>query len=111
LLRAVRRRDRSCLRLPASASVRRDGVGGRSIASSLPFLEQAKARYLQQTGDPVAAQQLAWQALQNLREQQSSALAYFDCFWLFAVVMFALIFVVFVMKRSVAEKGARAGAA
>jgi MFS transporter, DHA2 family, multidrug resistance protein len=73
------------------------------------FVEQAQARFLQQTGDPAAAQQLAWKALENLRDQQASALAYFDCFWLFAVVMLALIFVVFVMKRSVAEKGARVG--
>jgi DHA2 family multidrug resistance protein len=74
------------------------------------FLEQAQARFLQQTGDPAAAQQLAWQALANLRQQQSSALAYFDCFFLFAVAMLALIVVVFVMKRSVAEKDARIGA-
>jgi DHA2 family multidrug resistance protein len=73
------------------------------------FLEQTQARFLQQTGDPAAAQQLAWKALENLRDQQASALAYFDCFWLFAVVMLALIFVVFVMKHSVAEKGARVG--
>ena len=73
------------------------------------FLEQAQARFLQQTGDPAAAQQLAWQALEKLREQQSSALAYFDNFWLFAVLMLALTAVVFVMKRSVAEKGARVG--
>jgi DHA2 family multidrug resistance protein len=70
------------------------------------FLEQAQARFLQMTGDPAAAQQLAWQALENLRHQQSSALAYFDCFFLFAVSMLALTFVVFLMKRSVAEKGA-----
>ncbi|MGB6445669.1 MAG: DHA2 family efflux MFS transporter permease subunit, partial [Xanthobacteraceae bacterium] len=73
------------------------------------FLEQAQARFLQQTGDPAAAQQLAWQALENLREQQASALAYFDTFWLFAVVMLTLILVVFFMKRSVAEKGAHIG--
>jgi DHA2 family multidrug resistance protein len=73
------------------------------------FLEQAQARFLQQTGDPAAAQQLAWQALENLRHQQASALAYFDCFWLFAVVILAATFVVFLMKRSVAEKGARIG--
>jgi DHA2 family multidrug resistance protein len=73
------------------------------------FLEQAQARFLQQTGDPAAAQQLAWQALANLRQQQSSSLAYFDCFFLFGVAMLALIVVVFVMKRSVAEKGARPG--
>ncbi|HEY2532561.1 MAG TPA: DHA2 family efflux MFS transporter permease subunit [Xanthobacteraceae bacterium] len=73
------------------------------------FLEQAQARFLQQTGDPAAAQQLAWQALENLRQQQASALAYFDCFWLFAVTMLALTFVVLFMKRSVAEKGTRIG--
>jgi len=48
------------------------------------FLDQARALFLQQTGDPVAAQQLAWQALENLRQQQASALAYFDVFWLLA---------------------------
>jgi DHA2 family multidrug resistance protein len=73
------------------------------------FLEQAQARFLQQTGDPANAQQLALQALENLRQQQASALAYFDCFWLFAVVMFVLTLVVFLMKRSVAEKGTRIG--
>jgi hypothetical protein len=73
------------------------------------FLEQAQARLLQQTGDPAAAQQLALQALENLRQQQASSLAYFDCFWLFAVLMLAVTLVVLVMKRSVAEKGARVG--
>jgi len=73
------------------------------------FLEQAQARFLQQTGDPAAAQQLAWQALENLRQQQASSLAYFDCFWLFAVVILALTLAVLLMKRSVAEKGAPVG--
>ena len=74
------------------------------------FLEQAQARFLQQTGDPAAARQLAWLALENLRHQQASALAYFECFWLFAVAMLAVTFVVLFMKRSVAEKGAQVGA-
>jgi DHA2 family multidrug resistance protein len=73
------------------------------------FLEQAQARFLQQTGDPAAAQQLAWQALENLRQQQASALAYFDVFWLLAAVILVLVPVVLLMKRSVAEKGARVG--
>jgi MFS transporter, DHA2 family, multidrug resistance protein len=73
------------------------------------FLEQAQARFLQQTGDPATAQQLAWQALENLRQQQASALAYFDVFWLSAAVMLMLVPVVLLMKRSVAEKGARVG--
>jgi len=73
------------------------------------FLGQAQARFLQQTGDPATAQQLAWQALDNLRQHQASALSYFDCFWLFAIVMLALTLAVLLMKRSVAEKGARIG--
>jgi DHA2 family multidrug resistance protein len=73
------------------------------------FLEQAQARFLQLTGDPAAAQQMALQALENLRQQQASALAYFDCFWAFAVATLAAAVVVLVMKRSVAEKGGRVG--
>jgi MFS transporter, DHA2 family, multidrug resistance protein len=73
------------------------------------FLQQAHTRFLQQTGDPAAAQQLALQTLGNLRQEQASALSYFDCFWLFAVLMLALTIVVLLMKRSVAEKGARIG--
>jgi len=73
------------------------------------FLEQARGVFLQQTGDPVAAQQLAWQALENLREQQASSLAYFDTFWMAAVLTFAVTFLVLIMKRSVAEKGAHIG--
>jgi MFS transporter, DHA2 family, multidrug resistance protein len=74
------------------------------------FLDQARALFAQQTHDPVAAQQLGWQVLGNLREQQASALAYFDVFWLSAAVTLVLVPVVLLMKRSVAEKGARLGA-
>jgi MFS transporter, DHA2 family, multidrug resistance protein len=73
------------------------------------FTDQSQAFLLQQTGDPVASQELAWQALESLRQQQASSLAYFDCFWIFAVIMIALVPVVLLMKRSVAEKGARVG--
>ena len=74
------------------------------------FLPRAgSGAFLQQTGDPVAAQQLAWQALENLRQQQASALAYFDVFWMLAVLTFAVAFLVFFMKRSVAEKSSDAG--
>ncbi len=73
------------------------------------FLSQAQATFLKQTGDPVAAQQLAWQALENLRQQQAASLAYFDTFWMAAVLTFVVAFAVFFMKRSVAEKGARVG--
>jgi len=70
------------------------------------FIEQSQAFLLQQTGDPALSQELAWQALENLRQQQASSLAYFDCFWVFAMLMLALVPVVLLMKRSVAEKGA-----
>ena len=73
------------------------------------FIGQARAFFLQQTGDPVASEQLAWQRLENLRQQQASGLAYFDSFWMFAVLTLALVFAVLFMKRSVAEKGARIG--
>jgi DHA2 family multidrug resistance protein len=73
------------------------------------FLGQAQGAFLQQTGDPVAAQQLASQTLENLRQQQASSLAYFDTFWMIAVLTFVVAFAVLFMKRSVAEKAARAG--
>ena len=74
------------------------------------YLDQAQPIFLQETGDPVAAKQMALQSLYNLREQQSSALSYFDIFFIFAVVAVALIVLVFFMKRSVVEKGAHVAA-
>jgi DHA2 family multidrug resistance protein len=69
------------------------------------FLTQTKALFLRQTGDPVASQLLAGQQLEALRQQQSSALAYFDNFWMIAVLTLAVMFLVLLMKRSVAERG------
>jgi DHA2 family multidrug resistance protein len=74
------------------------------------YLEQARAFFYQQTGDPAGSQQRALQALENLRQQQASSLAYFDVFWLCAVLGVGLVLLVLLMKRSVAEKGAHAGA-
>jgi DHA2 family multidrug resistance protein len=74
------------------------------------FLEQARAFFLQQTGDAARSQEMALQALSNLRDQQASSLAYFDVFFIAAVLALALVPLVFVMKRSVAEKGAHIGA-
>jgi DHA2 family multidrug resistance protein len=73
------------------------------------FLEQARAFFYQQTGDPAVSQQRAVQALENLRQQQASSLAYFDVFWLCAALGVALTLLVFLMKRSVAEKGEHVG--
>jgi MFS transporter, DHA2 family, multidrug resistance protein len=74
------------------------------------YVAQAQPVFLQQTGDPVGAQQMALQSLENLRDQQALALSYFDCFLIFAVVSVALAFLVLLMKRSVAEKGAHVAA-
>jgi MFS transporter, DHA2 family, multidrug resistance protein len=78
-------------------------------ANVVSFLHQAQAVFLQQTGDPSAAQQFAWQSLDKLRQQQASSLAYFDVFFLLAVVMLAPVLAVLLMKRSVAQKGAHIG--
>jgi DHA2 family multidrug resistance protein len=74
------------------------------------YLAQTQPDYLQQTGDPAGAQQMALQSLADLRDQQALALAYFDCFLIFAVVSVFLAFLVLLMKRSVAEKGAHVAA-
>jgi DHA2 family multidrug resistance protein len=74
------------------------------------FREQAGAFFYQNTGDPAGSQQMAVQALDNLRQQQAASLAYFDVFWLCAALGVGLVVLVFFMKRSVAEKGAHVGA-
>ena len=74
------------------------------------YLSNAQPLYLQQTGDPAAAQQMALRSLENLRQQQASALSYFDAFLIFAVIGFVLAILVFVMRRSVAAKGAHIAA-
>jgi DHA2 family multidrug resistance protein len=74
------------------------------------FTDQSQARFLQQFGDPVAAKQMALQALDNLRSHQALALSYFDAFLLFAVAAVALSFIVPFMRRSVVAKGAHVSA-
>ena len=68
------------------------------------FLQQTQAAFYQQAGDPNGSQQMAMQMLANLREQQAATFAFLDIFWVAAVASLALVFVVFLMKRSVAEK-------
>jgi MFS transporter, DHA2 family, multidrug resistance protein len=70
------------------------------------FIAHAQAFFSQQFADPLATRQLGLQELENLRRQQASSLAYFDCFWIFAVLTLVLVFVALYLKRSVAEKGA-----
>lgn len=74
------------------------------------FLEQAQSYLLQFSGDSVASGQMALQSLDNLRQQQASAFAYFDIFFVFAAISAPLVALVFMMKRSVAQKGAHVAA-
>ena len=74
------------------------------------YLEQGRAFFFQQTGDWAGSQSQALQTLSNLRDQQASSLAYFDVFWVAAVLALVLVPLVFFMKRSVAEKGAHIAA-
>jgi DHA2 family multidrug resistance protein len=73
------------------------------------YLGRARDLFLQRTGDPIRSPQLGLQTLDNLRQQQAAALAYFDVFWLFAVLTLALVVLVPLMKRSVAEPGEHIG--
>jgi DHA2 family multidrug resistance protein len=74
------------------------------------LLTQGHAFFLQHTGDLPLAQKLSLQALENARNQQALSLAYFDVFWSSAAISVALVFLVLLMRRSVAEKGAHVAA-
>jgi DHA2 family multidrug resistance protein len=65
---------------------------------------------MQQTGDSPLSRQLTLCSLENMRNRQGASLAYFDVFWFSAAVAIALVLLVLLMRRSVAEKGAHIGA-
>jgi DHA2 family multidrug resistance protein len=74
------------------------------------FLERASTFFFEQTGDPAGSQAVALQILADERARQAASLAYFDVFFVSAVLALGLVVLVFFMKRSVAEKGAHIGA-
>ena len=74
------------------------------------WFEQGRDYFMRSTGDPVRSRQMTLRALQGLRNEQAAGLAYFDVFWSAAVVSALLVFLVLLMRRSVAEKGAHAAA-
>jgi DHA2 family multidrug resistance protein len=69
------------------------------------FLGRTRDFFLQRTGDPAQSSLLSLQSVDELRQQQAASLAFFDVFWLCAVLAGVLVFLVVLMKRSVAEKG------
>ena len=73
------------------------------------FLQQGESVFARQTSSAAGATHLTLQALDGLRQKQASSLAYFDVFWTAAVLAAALVLLVLIMKRSVAEKGAHVG--
>jgi DHA2 family multidrug resistance protein len=74
------------------------------------FLTQAQAIFTQHNGDAPLSRTMSLQALELARSRQAASLAYFDVFWVSAVVAVALIVLVLLMRRSVAEKGAHVAA-
>jgi DHA2 family multidrug resistance protein len=73
------------------------------------YLGRTREFYFQRTGDPARAPLLSLQSLDDLRQQQAASLAFFDVFFLCAVLVGALVVLVLFMKRSVAEKGEHIG--
>jgi len=74
------------------------------------LLARVQAFFLRQTGDAALSHQKALGVLEHARARQALSLAFFDVFWFSAVIGVLLVFVVLVMRRSVAEKGAHVGA-
>ncbi len=74
------------------------------------LFKQGRALFLRHTGDATLSQQMTLQALEQMRNRQALALAYFDVFWCSAALAVPLVFLVLLMRRSVAEKGAHIGA-
>jgi DHA2 family multidrug resistance protein len=74
------------------------------------YLKKTGAYLVQRTGDPVRSQLMSLQTLDEQRQQQAAAFAYFDVFFVCAVLSIALVPLVLFMKRSVAEPGEHIGA-
>ena len=87
---------------------------GEGITPLNPIANETVQSLTQQmmayTSDPVQAKMMAWRLVAQMREQQSLAMGYLDCFWLFGVLALACIPLVFLMRRSVAAKGAHIAA-
>src|SRR5204862_5651918 len=97
-----RRHQFHALRLNEALDPLNRGVG--------ELLQKTAAFFVQHTADPAGSRQMALQQLERLRQQQALSLAYFDVFWSAAAVSAALVLLVFLMRRSVAEKGAHISA-
>jgi len=75
-----------------------------------PMFKEGQTFFYQQTGDPVASQNLTLNSLEQIRDQQALSLSYFDVFWACAALAVFLVLLVLLMRRSVAAKGAHIAA-
>ncbi len=73
-------------------------------------IQQGQAFFARHTGDLPLARKMALSAVEEMRRQQALSLAYFDVFWVSAVIAVALVLLIPLMRRSVAEKGAHIAA-
>ncbi|HEY4330589.1 MAG TPA: DHA2 family efflux MFS transporter permease subunit [Phycisphaerae bacterium] len=74
------------------------------------LMQQGQAYFSRSNGDAVLSHMLTLQSLEHARAQQALSLAYFDVFWCSAALSAALVLLVFLMTRVVAEKGAHIAA-
>ncbi len=74
------------------------------------LFQRGEAFFRHLTSDPVGAHQDTLKRLAAERLRQASEQAYLDVFWVCAVLGILLVFLVLLMKRSVAEKGTHVGA-
>jgi DHA2 family multidrug resistance protein len=74
------------------------------------ILKNGQNYFQQLTGDSPLSRQTTLQALELARDRQALSLAYFDIFWICAVLAASLVGLLLLMRRSVAEKGAHVGA-
>jgi DHA2 family multidrug resistance protein len=65
-------------------------------------LERAQAFFFHQSGNPAGSRQMSLQVLADLRQRQAASFAFFDVFWVATVTSVGLVFLVLLMKRSVA---------
>ena len=89
-----------------------DRLGEGLNPLSSPFndaIQSGQALYESVTGDPVTSQEMALQAIDNLRQQQAGILSYLDGFYVFAILSLGIVPLALLMRRSVAEPGQHIG--
>ncbi|MBL8885032.1 MAG: DHA2 family efflux MFS transporter permease subunit [Phycisphaerales bacterium] len=69
------------------------------------ILDLGQKLFMTTTGDPVAARMMAYQLMANMRDRQATALAYFDIFWVAAVLAISLLALIAMMKKVTVPKG------